>query len=89
LPLPNALTLKNKFMALLYCVTLRSLTPENTFQFLKLQLVAKDQLKALKLATEKAEVLGMEVTRLEEIQALKEDDSLARIFSVDGVEYAL
>lgn len=76
-------------MALLYCVTLKSLTAENTFQFLKLQLVANDQIKALKLATEKAEVLGMEVTRLEEVQALKEGHSLASIFSVNGVEYAL
>jgi hypothetical protein len=87
--LPNALTLKNKFMALLYCVTLRGLSPDNTFQFLKLQLVANDQLAALKFATEKAETLGMEVTRLEEIQALKEGSSLANIFSMDGVEYAL
>jgi hypothetical protein len=76
-------------MALLYCVTLKTLTSENTFQFLKLQLVANDQLMALKLAAEKGKVLGMEVTRLEEIQALKEDHSLTSLFSMNGVEYAL
>ncbi|HSI89664.1 MAG TPA: hypothetical protein VK927_01045 [Adhaeribacter sp.] len=54
-------------MPLLYAVTFKGDVKKDPFQILKLQLMAENQLHALKLALEKATQMQIKVTRVEEI----------------------
>jgi hypothetical protein len=76
-------------MAFIYTVTFRSAMPGDPEKFLKLQLVATDQVKALNLATEKAAELRLKVTRLEEIQALHILPKNVNMFFTNGIEFSV
>ena len=76
-------------MPFLYTITFRSDTTANALQFLKLQLVADDQMHALKLSTEKAIELQMEVMRVEQVEAVADQYTSGYVLSIGGKEVSV
>ncbi|MBK0402373.1 hypothetical protein I5M27_05215 [Adhaeribacter sp. BT258] len=60
-------------MKILYAITFCAKNKPGAGLLQKMKLVAKDQVEAVKLASQKAEVLNLEVIRVEELERVKQE----------------